>query len=262
MSHPNIRLTQINRLAQDGRWRVEAMRSYSSDQLIWFTRGQGRITVSGVTRGYGTHNAVFVPAGAMHSFEMTSHVFGMILSFAPGHGLSLPLTPLHLRIRDGQAQAELTGHLEAIQREQQSDSSVRDMAMLHHAGLISVWLHRQMAQNDDALAVTDAARRLVRKYSVLVEQDFRSPNSVSHYAKILGVTPTHLTRACKETCGRTASEFLSNRKVAEARRLLADTKTPVKDIAQDLGFTSPAYFTRAFSTKTGMSPLVFRRSEK
>ncbi len=49
----HLRLMAIPRLAAGGRWRVEAMRSLSEPLLLWFTRGQGRITVAGVTRGYG-----------------------------------------------------------------------------------------------------------------------------------------------------------------------------------------------------------------
>jgi len=44
------RLVAIPRLAAGGKWRVEAMRSLSEPCLLWFTKGQGRITISGVTR--------------------------------------------------------------------------------------------------------------------------------------------------------------------------------------------------------------------
>jgi len=46
--------------------------------------------------------------------------------------------------------------------------------------------------------------------------------------------------------------------VFEARRLLADTRKPVKQIAAELGFASPAYFTRAFQGRCGQSPRSFR----
>jgi len=259
MSDADLRLIPIHRLAQGGRWRVEAMRSYSVDQLLWFTRGQGRITVGGVTRGYGSHNALFIPAGTMHGFEMTPQVYGSALFFGRNHGLHLPEAPRHLRIRDAMAQAEITGLLEQLQREADSDRPARHRAMLHLAGLLAVWLERQMLANEDAMAPSDAARRLARRYSALVEQGFGSEKSVSDYAGALGVTPTHLTRVCKETCGRTASDFLADRKIAEARRLLADTRLPVKEIATGLGFTSAAYFTRAFQQRAGKSPMAFRR---
>lgn len=42
--------------------------------------------------------------------------------------------------------------------------------------------------------------------------------------------------------------------------MLAETSLPVGEIGASLGFTSPAYFTRAFQHLTGKSPTAFRRS--
>ncbi|MHC0052952.1 helix-turn-helix domain-containing protein [Actibacterium sp. D379-3] len=260
MTGTDLRVIPLHSLFKGGRWRVEAMRSYAADQLIWFTRGQGRLTVGGLTRGYGAHNAVFIPAHTMHSFELSSQVYGTAVFFGSDHGLPLPDAPRHLRIREAQDQGELTVILDNLQREFEGDRPARLRAMQHHAGLLSVWLERQILDHDDALAPSDAARRLARRYSALVESGFHTSRSVADYAAELGVTPTHLTRTCKASCGRTASNFLADRKIAEARRLLADTKLPVKRIAQGLGFASPAYFTRAFQIRTGNTPVAFRKS--
>ncbi|MGB8624293.1 MAG: AraC family transcriptional regulator [Paracoccaceae bacterium] len=260
MQQTDLRLVPLHSLAKRGRWRVEAMRSYAVDQLVWFTRGQGRLTVSGITRGYGTHNVVFIPAGTMHCFELSAQVYGTAVFFGADHGLPLPDGPRHLRIRNVQDQAEMTVILDNLQRESEGDRPARLRAMQHHAGLLSVWLERQLLDHDDSLAAADAAKRLARRYSQLVEDGYHSPRSVADYAAELGVTPTHLTRVCKESCGRTASVFLSDRKIAEARRLLADTALPVKEIAGSLGYTSPAYFTRAFQVRTGKTPVAFRRA--
>jgi AraC family transcriptional activator of pobA len=77
-------------LPAGGRWRVEAMRAYAEPLLLWFTRGQGRITVGGITRGYGAHNAIYIPAGMMHGFEVGPQTFGTALFFGRDHGLDLP----------------------------------------------------------------------------------------------------------------------------------------------------------------------------
>ena len=42
--------------------------------------------------------------------------------------------------------------------------------------------------------------------------------------------------------------------------LVTGTKIPVGKIAEQLGFNSPAYFTRAFQHLTGKSPTAFRRA--
>lgn len=259
MTDTFLRLTPLQRLARGGRWRTEAMRSYSEPLLLWFTRGQGRMTVGGVTRGYGSHNAVFIPAGMMHGFDVSSQVYGTAVFFGTASGLDLPQQPVHLRIRDAAAQSEMTAILEHLQREADGQRPARKRAMLHHAGLMTVWLERQLLENDDALATHDATRRLARRYATLVEQGFHTSRSVSDYATDLDVSPTHLTRVCKAACGRTASDLLADRKIAEARRLLVDTRRPVKDIAASLGFASPAYFTRAFHARTGKSPVNFRK---
>jgi len=260
MPGTNLRLIPLQSLFKGGRWRVEAMRSYSVDQLIWFTRGQGRLTVAGLTRGYGAHNAVYIPAHTMHSFELSVQVHGFAVFLGTDHGLPMPAEPCHLRIRDAQGQAELTGIVDNLQREFDGDRPARTRAMSHHAGLLSVWLERQLLDHEDALAGFDASRRLSRRFAALVETRFHTHDSVADYAAGLGVTTTHLTRVCKTSCGRTASAFLADRKIAEARRLLADTKLPVKRIAEALGFTSAAYFTRAFQARTGNTPVGFRNS--
>lgn len=256
----NLRLVAIPRLAAGGRWRVEAMRSLSEPLLLWFTRGQGRITIAGVTRGYVPNNAIFIPAGTMHGFEVGQHVFGTAVFFGRDTDLTLPKQTHHLRIRENSAQVELNLHLDAIGREQASDKPAHDRATRHHLGLLSVWLERQIALHPvEDLPHPVSARRLAARFTQIVERDFRSGAGVADYAAALGVTPTHLSRVCRTTTGRSAKAILSDRVIFEARRMLLDTKKPVQEVAQDLGFTSPAYFTRAFQHHTGKTPTDFRR---
>lgn len=256
----NLRLLAIPRLAAAGRWRVEAMRSLSEPCFLWFTKGQGRITISGVTRGYTAHNAVFIPAGVMHGFEAGPAVFGTALFLGRNCDVTLPTVPTHLRIREVHAQQELNVLLDAIQREMDSDTPAHARATRHYLGLMGVWLERQAKKAEADQPKSDAARRLVTRYTALLERDFKSGTGVAEFAAALGVTPTHLTRCCNAACGRPASALLQDRRIFEARKLLAETRIPVGRIANELGFNSAAYFTRAFQHLTGKSPTAFRRA--
>ncbi|RVT85431.1 AraC family transcriptional regulator [Rhodobacteraceae bacterium CCMM004] len=257
---PAFRIDALSGLAQGGRWRTEAMRSYGHPVLYWFTRGQGRITVQGVTRGYGPHNAVLLPARIMHGFETMGQVSGAMLSFPRDADLDLPDTPLHLRIRDGQAQAEMALQIENIQRELDLGEGMSTRALIHHAGLLAVWLERQADGKETQNVGLDgrAADRLAAAYASLLERDFRTGRGVGDYAAALGVTATHLSRSCRAACGRPASALLQDRQLYEARRLLRETGLPVKTVAEQLGFRSAAYFTRAFHQRTGQTPSAFR----
>ena len=48
--------------------------------------------------------------------------------------------------------------------------------------------------------------------------------------------------------------------IPHVRKMLAETRLPVKQVGESLGFSSPAYFTRAFQSYTGKSPTAFRRA--
>ncbi|MCK0143653.1 AraC family transcriptional regulator [Aliiroseovarius sp. F20344] len=256
-----FRVLPLARLGVGGRWRTEAMRSYGAPVLLWFTRGQGRITVNGVTSGYGPHNCIFLPAGTMHGFEMSTQVAGTIIVFPQGseEQLGLPQDPVHLRLREADKQIELGKLVDDLQREVGKETSRASRAMMCHAGLISVWLDRQLEQIDEEDRELKSGQRLVNAYTALVEQDFHSPKTVRDYAADLGITPTHLSRVCNNACGRPASAILQDRVTYEARRLLTETRVPIKDIAASLGFASAAYFTRAFQKQTGQTPSAFRK---
>lgn len=255
----NLRIVAIPRLATGGRWRVEAMRALSEPMFLWFTKGQGRITLAGSTRGYTAHNAVFIPPGVMHGFEVGPQVFGTAVFFGRDSGLTLPQIPQHLRIREVHAQQELNVILDSLIREMDSDVPAHDRATRHYLGLLGVWLERQAVKAAPEQPKLDAARKLVARYTALMEREFRNGTGVGEMAAALGVTPTHLTRCCRVACGRSAIEVLQDRRIFEARRLLADTRLPVAKVGEALGFSSPAYFTRCFQHLTGRSPSAFRR---
>ena len=264
--HPDIpqapmALAPLSHAGPARRWRTEAMRSHTSSRLIHITKGQGRITVAGLTNGYGPNNLIYIPAGTMYGMDVGATVHGHILSFDANE--NWPAAPFHLRMLGVDAQKEAVGHLEAIERELSSGGDARAAAC--HFGLLSIFVERQLRQKPAGQTDTrrdSAAARLVARYTAMIAQDFGADRSVADYAAALGVTPTHLTRCCRKTCGRPALGLLNDRVHYEACIKLKDTATPIQDIATDLGFQSPAYFTRRFQELSGKTPSAFRKAEK
>lgn len=256
----DVRLVPLPRLAAQGRWRVEAMRSLPEPCLLNITKGMGRITVAAITRGYSAGTIVFIPAGVMHGFEVGPQVLGTALFFGATPNADLPTAPQHFRLRDLTAQQEMNMLLDMISRELEGATPAGARAAHHYVGLLSVWLERQAAAAGVAAVPPDAAHRLVARFSDVMERSFRTGAGVGEIAAQLGVTPTHLTRCCRAASGRSAIELLQDRRLFEARQMLAETALPVGQISAALGFTSAAYFTRAFQNQTGQSPSAFRKS--
>lgn len=110
-----------------------------------------------------------------------------------------------------------------------------------------------------AAAPPDRRIALVRRFTALVEVRFRQHAGVADYARQLGTTPQTLTRACRFAVDKAPAEIIHDRLLREATRALAFSAASVTDVALDLGFTDPAYFSRFFKARTGQKPSRFRR---
>ncbi len=259
-----LRLVPLAKLAAGPKWRLETLRALEEPLFLWFTNGQGRISIAGSTRGFHPHNAIFIPAGVMHSFQAMTRVQGMAVYFGKRHGLELPEVPLHLRLRDTSSHAEVSMMIDAISRELDGGKPQAERAARFQLGLLSIWLERQAAiQSEEPRGAgpRNANERLTARFTALLEREYGSSLNISDYATALGVTPTHLTRACRASCGRTALDILQDRRLFEARRLLAETDIPVQDIARRLGFSTAGYFSRAFSQQIGQPPSLYRKAQ-
>lgn len=254
----SVRLVPLAQLTAGNSWRLTLHHDRPDNMLIWFTRGQGRVTINGVRRGVGAHNAIYLPARTLVSVETGPQSLAQVLICAAGAGGQLPHQPVHLRVRDALAQGELTSELDAIQRELRQDRPYMAAALQARIGLIAVFLHRQVEAGQSDAPRETAAHRLVKRFAARVVAQYNTDQTMANHAQALDVTPTHLTRVCRDACGLTAADILTQRRLYEARLRLAQPKPAIQDIASDLGFTSAAYFTRFVQQHTGMTPSVLR----
>ena len=105
----------------------------------------------------------------------------------------------------------------------------------------------------------DTDSKLFKDFSTLVEFNFTKLHSVTDYAERLGISPKSLTKHFQKIRAQKPSDFIKNRIILEAKRKLIYTDFSVKEIAFDLGFNDPAYFTRFFTKATQSSPLQFKK---
>ncbi|WP_142085795.1 AraC family transcriptional regulator [Roseinatronobacter monicus] len=246
------------------KWQLETPRALKEPLFLWLTAGQGRLTIASMTRGVQPHNAIYIPAGTLHSFHNMTRVQGTAIYLDQDHSrLDLPQAPVHLRLLDVNSQFEVTTLIDSMRRELDGDRPKALEAARLQLGLLSIWLHRRSLDNRDGAHTPPdlkANDRLTARFTSLLESNFGLAWNVSDYAATLGVTPTHLTRACRASCGRTALELIQRRRLYEACNLLLETKIPVQDISYRLGFSTPGYFSRSFLQTLGAPPSTFRKN--
>jgi len=101
---------------------------------------------------------------------------------------------------------------------------------------------------------------IIREYNYLVETHFKEMHSVVEYANLLNKAPKTLSNLFKKLGTKTPLQFIQDRLLLEAHRLLKYSDKPISDIGYELGFNDVQTFSRFFKNQEGVSPLEFKQS--
>ena len=242
-SNPELRLDSCNGL----------------HKFFWISKGNGRCMINGVARSFGPNTVIFIPNDVPHQLELSSTVFGIVVTVDPSVDVSMPNETVFLPILNLMDQKQIANRFDRIFAEFNTTGVGRNLAVEYLVGLLAVHVAR-MALKHYKSSKSNASQRLMEAFVNLLEKDFRSARPLAEYAQELGVTPTHLTRVCQQVNGKSASRLIQERVLSEARMMLLNTDHKILEISNHLGFSSPAYFTRLFSAKLGQTPKKFRQS--
>jgi len=116
----------------------------------------------------------------------------------------------------------------------------------------------------------NGSAKLSSQFHELLERQFpiESPEhklklkTAKDYATRLGVHVNHLNRALKEITGKTTTEHIIDRVLAQSKVMLRHSNWSVAEIAFCLGFEYPAYFNNLFKKQIGITPKSYRVHER
>lgn len=228
-------------------------------KIMWLSKGHARVMINGQTKGVGPNTFIFVPSRTPHVFEVGLNTYGSFIAINPSASISLPSAPFIFPVHNIMQQAETAKYVDGIVSEATSESDGKFFAMEAYVSLLVVHILRLTGDKIENLKET-ASQKLMRKFARILESQFRSGRSLSEYADVLGVTTTHLSRVSRELNTKSAGQLIQDRVLSEAMHLLLNTDKKVQDISKELGFSSPAYFTRLFNSKLHQTPKDYRKS--
>lgn len=93
----------------------------------------------------------------------------------------------------------------------------------------------------------------LRRLAEIGEGDL-SKLDVAHLASQSELSPFHFSRAFKHSTGETPGAWLTRLRMERAERLLRDGRMSVAQVAQSVGYSGTAPFTRAFRSRFGVTP--------
>ena len=78
--------------------------------------------------------------------------------------------------------------------------------------------------------------------------------NIDRICRHIGVSRVQLYRKVKALLGCSVNDFVLNKRLTKARHLLAGEDAAIAEVAYQVGFSSPSYFSTAFKKRFGISP--------
>jgi AraC family transcriptional regulator len=100
------------------------------------------------------------------------------------------------------------------------------------------------------------ARRAVE----YIENHLGLKMEVRDMADFVGLSPSHFSRAFKQSLGSSPIAYVAARRVERAKLMMISTRERLTQIALACGFADHSHFTRSFRRVVGMSPALWRRA--
>lgn len=142
-----------------------------------------------------------------------------------------------------------------------SENQVRDSEIvLAYLNLLLSELNSAYFKNESLSNVNTNLSKF-GEFKLMVETHLTEQPSIHSIAGKLALSTNSLYRLVKEYSGSSPKNFFTNRLMMEAQRKLRYSDLSVKELAYELGFNDPDYFSRLFKKSTGKSVSDFLRSQ-
>ena len=174
--------------------------------------------------------------------------------------LSLFQTPRVFDRRLGDPMGEICRELEALAKSTSAESFLARVARRQELGLRLLGLILGASKlKADAFKILDGATRILPVVRFLEEHP-DSRLGLPALAALLHLSPSRFHHVFKEATGMAPMRYIQNRKLNQARQLLASTDSTVTEIATRCGFGDVFHFSRLFKSHVGLAPVPFRQS--
>lgn len=270
-----IHIEDIQARSRLHQWKIEPHTHHRMFQIVFLLEGDIQVCLDDYKSVIHSPCSVTIPSGVVHGFEMTPQTRGYVITISDllmvdaryrrSRKIFEPLFK-EPRIISFNAQQDdfifIEKTLEQMKMEYQHSDLGRDSMFEWLLRVLLMQIRRELEQQQAYPASPSRPQESFSAFCDLVELHFRDQWSVVQYADRLGMSQARLNRICQSLEGRGANDMIQDRVVLEAQRHLIYSAASVAMIAYDLGYKDPAYFSRFFKRRTGLTPGQFRKQRQ
>lgn len=268
----NIMPCKVARLNFTGGHGTDDAHRHNCFQVFLFTKGGGEHMIDFNYYPIEDHSLHFVSEGQVHSLNSIDGTEGYVILFTKeivilnsadkyifndfpvfNKSVSPILNP------DKDMYADLENMLSMMVVEYSKSNTYKENILGSYISILLLKSKTIIAETSEYKRTDTSSQELLQKFNNLVEEHFIQNHKVNEYADLLNVTPNHLSETIKKVTGKTAGDIIHQRLILEAKRRLLHSSISAKELAYELNFNDPSYFSRFFKSNTGLSPEAFRK---
>lgn len=235
--------------------------------LVYCAKGSATLVVDEHIFEMKDNMAVTVTSGQVHHFDKATNAEGYLLEFTydffckDDYAIELIFHNslfCHFAMNELIIMEEsnvVKEQLQLIETELQHQPYQYLVSVHSRIELILVELNRSKIKQGDDIYKPDA---VFLKFLEAVRGNFKKNLPVKQLASIIGTTEAKLNELSKLHTGKTAQNVIYTLVASEAKRLFTYEKLSVKEVAYELGFNDPFYFSNFFKKQTKQSPKTYR----
>jgi AraC family transcriptional regulator, transcriptional activator of pobA len=245
----------------------EAAHRHTYQEILWIQEGNGQHSIDDELFTIENNTFYLIYKGQVHHFIEGKGLKGFLIRF--NNEFLNEISPLERntnflvnKIAVNEVERanfdNLTGNIyqEFLSKKQHNESIIRHLLMVL---LYKLEEKKQTYQLQQIAKNADSEDAIFIRFTNLLEQVYSNSNDTEYFANHLAISTRHLCRIIKKHSGKTTKQLIIDRRILEAKRLLAYTDTPLKQIAFQLGFDEIAYFCRIFKQQTALTPTEFKQ---
>ena len=129
-------------------------------------------------------------------------------------------------------------------------------------GLLQSFL-THIARKENLSVITESSLQAFKKCAIAkryIDTNYSKNITLETLAEISHINKFYLAHSFTKCIGESPINYLTNKRIEMCKELLASSDMSVTQIASNVGFSSQSYFSQTFKSKTGMSPLQYRKT--
>ena len=238
-------------------------RTLNEYQLLYNPEGEGIFHSASVKEARLREGDMFLLfPGEWHSYHpLTNHGWksywigfkGPNMDERVKAGFLSPQKPIyHIGFSDGIVQLYKQAYQAALEEAAYSQQLM--------AGIVNhlIGMMYSLERNNELISRSQAHVNMINKARLRIRESLESPLTIQQVAEELGVSYSNFRKLFKEHTGFSPAVYQQDLRLQRAKELLSTTDMSIKEIAYQLNFESPDYFSAKFKIKTGRRPSELR----